>query len=95
MLPLTHFNRLVRGILLKGDGLAGPLARTVADDGVHGGRDVGRRARLPPHPGLNLGACSDALPSAAPLSHARVGEGAICRAALDRPSPAEGGAGRG
>ena len=38
-LPLTHFLRVVRGVLLKGNGFAEIALRAVADRAVHGSRD--------------------------------------------------------
>ena len=54
LLPLTYFNRLVRGILLKGNGWT-DLWPTVADDRVHDCRDDNRRASVPSDAGLKTG----------------------------------------
>ena len=48
MLPLTHFLRIVRGILLKGNGVGRNRARAVADRRVPGRRRGARAAPLPP-----------------------------------------------
>ena len=47
VLPLTHFLRIVRGILLKGNALADVAAPDLADRRVHGGRDADRTAGVP------------------------------------------------
>ena len=39
LLPLTYFNRLIRGILLKGNGWAGLVAECMANGGVYAGVD--------------------------------------------------------
>ena len=49
VLPLTHFLRIVRGVLLKGNGLAGDAARGLADRRVHGGGAADRIAHVPEH----------------------------------------------
>ena len=51
-LPLTHFLRIVRGILLKGRRSATLARRGGGDRRVHGGSPHGRRGDLPQAPGL-------------------------------------------
>ena len=52
VLPATHFLRIVRGILLKDNGMAGNLARSVAAVPVHLRRRQRRPAALPEDAGL-------------------------------------------
>ena len=48
VLPLTHFLRIVRGVLLKGNGVA-EICRGLADRRVHGGGAADRTAHVPQH----------------------------------------------
>ncbi len=41
LLPLTYFNRLIRGIMLKGNGWANSLAERLATHCIHAGSDDG------------------------------------------------------
>ena len=49
VLPLTHFLRIVRGILLKGNGLAEVLPESWPIAGVHDGRAGAGLADVPQH----------------------------------------------
>ena len=52
--PMTYFNRLVRGILLKGNTISGPVAGPVAAAGFHRRRDDDRGAHLSQDTGLTI-----------------------------------------
>ena len=52
VLPLTHFLRAVRGIMLKGNGVAETLAASLAGRRLPAGHRRDGAAQIPPHAGL-------------------------------------------
>ena len=54
ILPLTHFLRIVRGILLKGNGLAEIASAPLAHRSFHRRRPGHRRQTLPSNPRLTI-----------------------------------------
>ena len=55
LLPLTHYIRIVRGIMLKGANLYDLQIEALALAGPHAARHDAGRAPLPPHAGLSVG----------------------------------------
>jgi hypothetical protein len=52
VIPVTHFLRVVRGSLLKGLGLRGPVAKSCRPGGICRGDRRRRHVAVPTNPGL-------------------------------------------